>query len=79
MNETIRIRRCADSTLNGYVFSDRQHAHEWLRQPCVDRTKIELEEVEIGALMPCPRCGGSGYRLDVKLIRRLTAEEALNV
>ena len=79
MTKTNRMRRATERTLDGYIFTDRAHAREWLRQPFVDMAGIQLEEVEVGPLVPCPRCGGSGHRRDVRVIRRLTTEEALNV
>jgi hypothetical protein len=80
METTLRMRRCGmDRSLDGYVFADRKHAHLWLSQSFIDRAQIVLEEVEVGPLRTCPRCGGLGHRQDVKLIRRLSAEEVANV
>lgn len=77
---TIRMRRCGmDSTLNGYVFADRTHAHRWLSQPFVDRSKVELDEVLVSPPRQCRSCGGSGYHQDTRLVRRLTNEEVLHV
>ncbi len=77
---TIRIRRYgSDSTLNGYIFSSRSHARQWLSQSFVRRREIQLDEVDVGLFMPCRRCGGSGHNRQVRLVRRLTAEEVLNV
>lgn len=79
MTATIRMVRCGTSrTLDGYIFTDREHARQWLSQPYIDIGSIVLEEVEVGPLMACPRCAGSGFRQDVKRIRRLTPEETAN-
>lgn len=77
---TIRLRRYeGESTLNDYIFTDAAHAHQWLSQVWVERGKVHLDVVVVGPFMPCPRCGGDGHRRDVKLVRRLTAEEVLHV
>lgn len=77
---TYRMVRVGDeNTLNGYVFTDKRHAHEWLSQGFVDRTKIVLDEVQVGPLMPCRQCGGSGFQQHVKKIRRLTEAEVFHV
>ena len=56
-------------------FSDWQHARSWLAQPFIKRDEVQLEEVAVGPLIGCPRCGGSGWRQDVKPIRKLTIDE----
>lgn len=77
---TIRMRRCGgESTLDGYVFADHAHAHQWLSQSYVDRAKIQLEEVEVGPITRCRRCGGAGSYQSVKIIRKLTPDEVQNV
>lgn len=76
---TIRMRLSGERTLDGYIFTDLAHAHQWLSQAFVERDKIQLDEVEVGPWMPCPRCGGDGHRRDVKLVRRLTPEEVLHI
>ena len=72
---TIRMRRCGDPTLDGYIFTDWEHARAWLTQPFVKPDEVQLEEVQTGPWMPCPRCRGSGSRQDVKTIRKVTFEE----
>jgi hypothetical protein len=77
MTETIRLG--CSGELNGYVFTDMAHASEWLRQSFVhDMKEVSLEVVDIGPLMPCPRCQGRGFRQDIKRTgRKLTVEEFL--
>lgn len=77
---TIRMKRCGiDNTLHGYVFSDRAHARQWLAGYTSESAGFQFEEVQVGPLMPCPRCGGAGHRQDVKAIRRLTFAEVLQL
>ena len=72
------MRRCAiDQTLHGYVFCDRTHARKWLGQYAEQADRFSLEEVEVGPLMPCPRCGGHGYRQDVKVVSKVTYAEVM--
>lgn len=74
---TIRMRRCgSDRTLNGYVFSDRDHARRWLSQEFV-KGDVDLDEVQMGPLVQCRSCQGSGFRQAMKVLGRLTIEEAL--
>jgi hypothetical protein len=42
---TIRMRRCPDRTLWGYVFEDNDHARKWLRAYGVLAADVELERV----------------------------------
>jgi len=77
MTTTIRMRRCGpDHTLDGYIFTNHDHARAWLSQPFVNMDEIVLEEIEVGPLMRCRHCNGTGHRQDTKIVRRLTAEEA---
>ena len=71
------MSRASDRTLDGYIFTDREHARQWLSQVCIKRDEVRLEEVAVGPVMCCPRCGGSGVRQDVKLLRKITIEELL--
>lgn len=74
---TIRMRRCGpDRTLDGYVFSDRDHARRWLSQEFVNGD-VDLDEVQVGPLIKCRSCQGSGFRQDIRTLGRLTIEEAL--
>lgn len=75
---TIRMLRCGvDRTLDGYIFTDRAHARLWLSQAFCKGADIRLEEVELGPIMRCARCGGTGHRQDVKRGRSLTLDEVL--
>jgi hypothetical protein len=79
MTRTIRlIPRNKHDTLLGYVFTNFQHAREWLSQEIIDKEAYSLEEVEAGPIERCPRCGGSGTTQVVKVMRRLTAREFLD-
>lgn len=76
---TIRMKRCGvDSTLHGYIFSDRSHARQWLSAFIDDADSFRLEEVEVGPLMKCGACG-IVHRQSVKVVRQVTFAEALNV
>lgn len=75
---TVRMRRCGpDRTLNGYVFTDMAHARQWLSQEFV-KGDVDLDEVEIGPIVRCRSCNGSGFRQDQKMRGRLTLEEVLH-
>ena len=66
------------STLDGYIFSDQEHARQWLMQPIIDRAKISLEPVEVGAFRPCPNCCGSGFHRAVKSVgNKVSAKDFL--
>lgn len=64
-------------TLYGYVFSDNEHAREWLTQSFVDRDAYMLEKVEVGELHRCRFCDGSGVRQSIKSDGKMTVEEFL--
>lgn len=66
-----------ENTLDGYVFSNMEHARQWLAQPFVDPSEIRLEEVQVGELCRCRYCGGSGFRQSVNVVRKLTVAEFL--
>lgn len=66
MNTVRMFYRDKDNTLNGYVFSDRAHARQWLSQKFVDLSEITLQEVSLGELRRCRMCDGTGYHLSVK-------------
>lgn len=76
-SRTIRMMRGGDHTLNGYVFTDLDHARQWLSQSFVDRAKTEIEEVEVGLWGGCPHCGGAGWTRPTKVIGKLTVDEFL--
>lgn len=79
MTRTIRlIPRERGSTLHGYVFTDPEHAREWLSMPIIDGGDYVLQEVEAGPLEKCPRCGGSGTLQTVKVLRTLSVAEFLH-
>jgi hypothetical protein len=76
---SIRMARCGfDRTLDGYVFSDLAHARLWLSQSFVVATGVVLDEVEIGPLLRCKRCDGSGFHQTTRSIRPLTVREVLD-
>lgn len=76
---TIRMRICdGDRTLNGYIFANRDHARQWLSQPFMADKKVQLEEVEVGPMTKCSRCGGSGiHPARVKVLREITIKEVV--
>ena len=79
MTSSIRlIPRNAQDTLRRYVFSDRQHARQWLTQAWVKPEDYTLEEVEVGELCRCNRCDGSGFTQSVKTVGKLTVGEFLD-
>ena len=55
-----------EDTLSGYIFSDNQHARDWLTQSFVDRSAYSLEAVEVGERRRCSMCHGSGFIQTVK-------------
>ena len=69
MTETLRVvrRHRPHADLHGYVFTDLAHAREWLCQSFVADMQMMLEPVDVGPLMPCPRCNGQGWRQDIKV------------
>ena len=71
------IERAKDSTLTGYLFTDLKHAYEWLTQKWVKPELFALQEVDVGPLVRCRRCDGSGFHQTVKPLRRLTVDEFL--
>lgn len=74
---TLRMRE-RGSTLDGYIFTDLDHARQWLRQPIIDQSKITVELVEVGEYHPCRMCGGTGHHQKVKVLGdRISAMEFL--
>jgi hypothetical protein len=71
------IERARYSTLTGYLFTDREHARVWLTQKWVKPGRFTLQEVEVGPMVRCKRCGGTGYHQTVERVRDLTVEEFL--
>jgi hypothetical protein len=77
---TISIRmmyRDPDHDLHGYVFTDVDHAQQWLRQTFVKRSDIRLEVVEVGELHICPKCHGSGSTQSIRITSKITVHELL--
>lgn len=78
MATSIRLMpRDTRDTLGRYVFSDRDHARQWLTQKWVKPEDYTLETVEVGELCRCTRCGGEGFTQSVKSTGKLTVEEFL--
>jgi hypothetical protein len=73
----LRVRANGDRTLQGYVFTDRQHARAWLSQSWVRPEDYALDTVEVGALCRCIRCDGSGFTQAMKTTGKMTIEEFL--
>lgn len=77
MRTTLRMRE-KGSSLDGYIFSDREHARQWLRQPCINREAILVEPVEVSPLVRCTKCSGEGFHQTVKAVGgKMTAAEFL--
>ena len=75
---TIRlIERSRDSTLTGYIFTDFNHAREFLTQSWVKPERFTLEEVAAGDFVRCTKCDGLGHTRRVTALRKLTVEEFL--
>ena len=51
---TIRMVRCPDRTLWGYIFKNVAHAKGWLKN--YKPNDVVLEKVEVGPLLPCRSC-----------------------
>lgn len=64
---TFRMRY-RGNTLDGYVFTDLDHARQWLMQPIIDRSKIQIEPVEVGEPRQCRMCSGTGYHQTIKVV-----------
>lgn len=73
----LRVRANGDRTLQGYVFTDRRHAREWLTQAWVKPEDFTLESVEVGESCRCTRCGGSGFVQTMKTTGKMTVQEFL--
>ncbi len=77
---TIRMTE-PGSTLNGYIFSDNEHAKAWLSQKFVqeDPSKYRLERVRVvKESCRCKKCDGSGWsRPQIETLEKLTVDEFL--
>jgi hypothetical protein len=77
-HKSIRLRpRSLSDTLSRYVFSDYDHARQWLTQVWVKPADYTLEVVEVGELCRCRGCDGAGFTQTVKVVGKLTVEEFL--
>jgi hypothetical protein len=74
---TIRMRRAPDQTLHGYVFTDDDHARQWLSSLKVTASEVRLERVVVGELQRCNRCGGQGHTQSIKKLHDIELEELL--
>lgn len=72
---TIRMKRCPDRTLDGYVFENDDHARRWLASYRATQEQVTLERVVVGPLVECRFCGGTGYRQKTEKVCDLTLEE----
>ena len=70
---TVRMKRAPEATLDGYVFSDDEHARTWLRP--YRGMDVVLERVRVGPLKSCPRCGGAGHTQKIEKVSDLTLQE----
>ncbi|HEV8502918.1 MAG TPA: hypothetical protein VGR63_15190 [Casimicrobiaceae bacterium] len=75
---TIRMRRCPDRTLCGYVFADEDHARQWLIQYEAQADQFRLERVIAEKPHTCPRCRGTGSIRRVKKVSEVTLGELLS-
>ena len=73
----LRVRANGDRTLQGYVFSNREHARAWLTQAWVKPADYTLEVVEVDDLCRCAKCDGTGFSQTVKVTGTTTIEDFL--
>ena len=74
---TIRMRRCPDRTLWGYVFTDEDHARKWLRSYGARSSDFAFERVVVGPIKPCRSCVGRGYSQTASRVESVTLAELL--
>jgi hypothetical protein len=72
-HRSIRLRYPRDrtNTLNGYVFTDMQHAREWLFQEFVKPAEIKLDIVDVRYTI-CRRCGRPHCCPTIKVIEPIS-------
>jgi len=72
-----RIRLNTKGDLDGYLFSDNEHARNWLRQIFVQAPEYMVSIVDAEEKRKCPHCGKVDHR--IKVITTMRPEQFLQM